>query len=58
MTTTAVEWAATREAVALGHPWVGEEHLLLAVDRRGSYIAAAIGDDPNAAGVPSGRITG
>lgn len=31
MITTAVEWAATREAVALGHHWVGEEHLLLAV---------------------------
>jgi hypothetical protein len=31
MTTTAVEWAATREAEALGHHWLGEEHLLLAV---------------------------
>src|SRR5436853_7882580 len=31
MTTTAVEWAATQHAVALGHHWVGEEHLLLAV---------------------------
>lgn len=29
--TTAVEWTATREAIALGHHWVGEEHLLLAV---------------------------
>ena len=31
MTTTAVDWAATREAEALGHHWLGEEHLLLAV---------------------------
>ena len=31
MTTTAVEWAATQEAEALGHHWLGEEHLLLAV---------------------------
>ena len=31
MTTTAVEWAATREVEALGHHWLGEEHLLLAV---------------------------
>ncbi|MGH9279112.1 MAG: Clp protease N-terminal domain-containing protein [Acidimicrobiales bacterium] len=29
--TTAVEWAATRHATSLGHHWVGEEHLLLAV---------------------------
>ena len=31
MTTTAVEWAATREAERLSHHWLGEEHLLLAV---------------------------
>ena len=31
MSTSAVEWAATREAEGLGHHWLGEEHLLLAV---------------------------
>lgn len=56
MTTTAVEWTATREAIALGHHWVGEEHFLLAVadevGRDRDQLAAALADHLERFGPP------
>ncbi len=60
MTTTAVEWAATREAEALGHHWMGEEHLLLAVaDEAGcdrNELVTALADRVERYGPPVPKV--
>ena len=60
MTTTAVGWAATREATALGHHWLGEEHLLLAVaeetGRDRVELAAALADHLERHGPPVPKV--
>jgi hypothetical protein len=60
MTRTAVEWAATREAAALGHHWVGEEHFLLAVadevGRDHDELLAALADHLERSGPPVPKV--
>jgi ATP-dependent Clp protease ATP-binding subunit ClpA len=42
--TASAYWAAEQEAAALGQQWVGCEHLLLALIRRGGRVAAALSE--------------
>lgn len=60
MITTAVEWAAAREAQALGHHWVGEEHLLVAVAQEAGRdrkdLVTALADHLNRYGPPVPRV--
>jgi ATP-dependent Clp protease ATP-binding subunit ClpA len=42
--TASAFWAAEQEAAALGQQWVGCEHLLLALIRRGGRVAAALSE--------------
>ena len=60
MTTTAVEWAAANEATALGHHWLGEEHLLLAVAEEAGRdrvrLVAALNDHLERHGPPVPKV--